>query len=105
MRSWRGLVVLAVLLVVTAACNGSSAQREALLRLNGAGGAGPSGSVAPDQTGAAVPADVGTGAPEVPSAGSVAGSSGAAAPSPGATPGGKLPASAGSRWSGSAPAR
>ena len=56
MRSWRGLVVLAVLLVVTAACNGSSSQREALLRLNGLGG-GPSGSVAPDQGGAAVPSE------------------------------------------------
>jgi branched-chain amino acid transport system substrate-binding protein len=100
MRSWRGLVVLAVLVRVTAACNGSSSQREALLRLNGVGGAAPSGSVGADQTGAAVPSDVGAAAPQVPSA--VAGSPGAAAPSPGAAPGAKVPASAGSRSASSA---
>ncbi len=39
MASRRGLVVLAVVLVITAACNGSSSQREALLRLNAGNGA------------------------------------------------------------------
>ncbi|MCA1842665.1 MAG: ABC transporter substrate-binding protein [Actinobacteria bacterium] len=107
MRSWRGLVVFGALLVVTAACNGSSAQRDALLRLNGVGGAQASGSAAPDQTGGTVPYDAASAAPEVPAAGSAAASpgagSGVAAPLPGAaTPGSKLPASGGSRSASSA---
>ena len=105
MRSWRGFVVLAVLLLLTAACNGSSAQREALLRLNGAGAAAPSGSVASDPTGAAAPSDTGAAASEAPSAGpgAVAASPGAPSP-PLGTPaaGGHSPEPGGSRVSSSA---
>jgi branched-chain amino acid transport system substrate-binding protein len=107
MRLWRGLVVLAVVLVITVACNGSSAQREALLRLNAgngaAGGEGvaPSGSVTPDQTGA-LPSETGTAAPELSSPGSPAGGGSTAAPSVGATPGAKTPTSGGSRAGSSA---
>ena len=105
MRLWRGLVVLAVVLVICAACNGSSEQREALLRLNAANSAGgegvaPSGSVTPDQTGG-LPSETGTAAPELSSPGSAAGG-GAAVPAVGATPGAKAPTSGGSRAGSSA---
>jgi branched-chain amino acid transport system substrate-binding protein len=106
-RLRRGLIVLAVMLVVTAACNDNSSQREALLRLNAgngaAGGEGvaPSGSVAPDATGA-VPSDTGTAAPELSSPGSATGGGTTAAPSPGATPGAKAPTSGGARAGSSA---
>src|SRR5688500_14012461 len=102
MRLWRGLVVLAVVLVITAACNGSSDQREALLRLNagnsadGGEGVAPSGSATADQTGA-LPSEAGAAAPEQSSPGSPVGGGSSAAPSAGAAPGAKTPTSGGSR--------
>ena len=58
MKAWRGALAITGAVLLSAACNGGAAQREALLRLNsGPGGPGGGGAAAVDQSGAPAAAD------------------------------------------------
>src|SRR5256885_13940204 len=111
MRFPRGFIVLSVVLVVSAACNGGSSQREELLRaLNNGNGSNPATSApsaaepaAPEQAGVAQPTDAGSSAPAAAQPGAAGGASGSGAASPAASSAGK--SSSGAARSAASPTR